>query len=868
VDESVEHTAAQAPCLGVESAAVLRRSTRRREAARRLVTPGAGDGGLDRLAELAARLLGAPSAQVSLLTGVQVVAGGSGLLPGTVDSESPLEESLCTVTAARRAPVVITDARGEDQFRDFPPVRSGQVAAYLGVPLRGDDGEVVGALCVFGPAVRAWSATDVATLEQLGEAVVTELELSALLRQYEGDRLRWGLAIDAAGIGAFDWDLGTGRLAWDEQLIEMFGYDVTDFEESIEAFNARLHPDDLARVSDAIQTCIDTCGDYEAEYRVIRPDGDVRWVHARGRALAGSAGQAVRLLGAAYDTTAERNGAARVTRVLEAMPAGFYSLNREWRFTHVNAEAERLLGRSREELLGRVLWDEFPAAINSVFEDSYRAAVRIGVPVSFDAYYPAPLDGWYELRAWPSPDGLSVYFLEVTERRRVQQKAEESAARLALLARVSAELAGSLDATTATSHIPRLVVPALAQFCIITVMDPDGRPRDVGSWHADPAMRPILERYAALRLDAVPATSPLARTLNSGVPAREELPALLELLGHSEAAELLQLLAPRVAVVLPLRGRGRMLGLLTLYSRDHTFGREDDLSTAQDIADRAGLALDNARLYRAQQQLAEGLQRSLLTDPPEPDHAEIVVRYVPAAEAARVGGDWYDAFLQPGGATMLVIGDVVGHDTEAAAAMGQLRGLLRGIATYSDAAPAEVLRGLDASMTTLQMRALATAAVARFEQTPEELERGITRMRWANAGHLPPLVINPDGTVAELASWTGDLLLGVDAGTVRRESVVTLDRGTTVLLYTDGLIERRDADLDSGMVRLREAVMELAHLPLQDLLDTLLERLVDGHPEDDVALVAVRLHRQDAPRPDEAGPNVVPPDVPEDLSSP
>jgi serine phosphatase RsbU (regulator of sigma subunit) len=294
-----------------------------------------------------------------------------------------------------------------------------------------------------------------------------------------------------------------------------------------------------------------------------------------------------------------------------------------------------------------------------------------------------------------------------------------------------------------------------------------------------------------------------------------------------------------------------MLGVLTLYSLEHAFGREDDLTTAQDVADRAGLALDNARLYRAQQQLAEGLQRSLLTEPPEPDHAEIAVRYVPAAEAARVGGDWYDAFLQPGGATMLVIGDVVGHDTEAAATMGQLRSLLRGIATYSDAAPAEVLRGLDAAMTTLQMHALATAAVARLEQTPEEIDRGITRMRWANAGHLPPLVMNPDGSVAELASWTGDLLLGVDAGTSRRESVVTLDRGSTVLLYTDGLIERRDADLDTGMVRLRETLVELADLPLEELLDALLTRLVDGRPEDDVALVAVRLHRQDVPQPAE-----------------
>jgi serine phosphatase RsbU (regulator of sigma subunit) len=122
-------------------------------------------------------------------------------------------------------------------------------------------------------------------------------------------------------------------------------------------------------------------------------------------------------------------------------------------------------------------------------------------------------------------------------------------------------------------------------------------------------------------------------------------------------------------------------------------------------------------------------------------------------------------------------------------------------------------------------------------------------MRWANAGHLPPLVINPDGTVAEPASWTGDLLLGVDSGSARRESVVTLDHGSTVLLYTDGLIERRDADLDTGMVRLRETLIELADLPLEGLLDALLDRLVDGRPEDDVALVAVRLHPQDRPDP-------------------
>ncbi|SOD95240.1 SpoIIE family protein phosphatase [Blastococcus haudaquaticus] len=861
MDDPADRAAAEE--LGVGPAALLARDAARSDAVARLRPRDADGAGLDRLAELAARLLGTGSSQVSLLGDAQLVPAGVGLPPGVLGSTSPLAESLCTVTAALAGPLAIEDARLDVRVRDLPPVAGGEVVSYLGTPLVTHDGRIVGALCVFSPEARTWSAQDVATLTQLAGSVVTELELSALVREYEEDRLRWGLAIDAARIGTFDWDLTSRKLTWDDRLLAMFGFQAGEFEQTIEAFNDRLHTDDVDRVSEALTAAIESGGEFEAEYRIVLPSGENRWVHARGRALCDENGVADRFLGAAYDTTDEQASTARVSRVLDAMPAGFYSLDREWHFTHVNAEAERLLGTTREELLGRVIWEAFPAALNSIFEESYRAAVRTGEPVSFDAYYPAPLDGWYELRAWPSPDGLSVYFLEVTARRRDQDRAQRSAERLAVLAQVSAEMAGTLDTQAAVGHLPRLVVPRLADFCIVTLVEPDGRARDVGSWHAEAASRSLLQRYAEVRLDSMPIGSPVARALLTGEQVREQGAAVVELLPPGEARDLLQVLRPTVAVVLPIRGRGRTLGLLTLYYRADTI-REHDLSTAQDVADRTGLALDNARLYSAQQQLAEGLQRSLLTEPPQPDHAEIAVRYLPAAEAARVGGDWYDAFLQPSGATMLVIGDVVGHDTAAAAAMGQLRGLLRGIATYSDASPAEVLRGLDASMTTLQMRTLATAAVARFEQTPDELERGVTRMRWANAGHLPPLVINPDGSVAELAAWKGDLLLGVDAETVRRESVVTLDRGATVLLFTDGLVERRNSDLDAGLTRLRDALVELAGRPLEELLDEVLERLVHGRPEDDVALVAVRLHRQDRPRPAEAGPNDVPDDVPDD----
>ena len=847
---------AEAP--GASAAAALRGDGPRLRAARRLLPAGGRMGSLDRIATLAAQLLHADSAQVSLLDDAQHVAGGAGRAAGTVGTEGPLEESLCTVTATTDGPLVIEHALGDDRVGDLPPVVSGAVGSYLGASLVDDQGHVIGALCVFDPAPRQWSATDVSVLRQLASSVTTELELAALVGDHETSRLRGELAMDAAAIGAFDWDVVTGRLTWDDRLREIFGYGPSTSDATIDDFNTRVHPDDLPRVTTALQTAVDSGGEYAAEYRVCVPGLPTRWVSARGRALSDASGVTTRLMGAAYDATGERSGEARVTRVLEAMPAGFYSLDDEWRFTHLNADAERLLGRTREELLGTVIWDEFPATVASVFEASYRRAVESGDPVSFDAFYPEPLNGWYELRAWPSPDGLSVYFLEVTERRGAQQRAEQAAVRLALLARASAELSGALDAGAATAGLPELVVPALADWCIVSLVGSDGRLRDVGSWHVDEESRDLLRRYSRIRLDSLSADSPLTRARESATAITTRRVRLDALLLPGPALQLFQELDPHTVTAVPMRGRGRTLGLMSLFWSGDREPSEDDIATAQDVADRAGLALDNARLYQQQRQLAEELQRSLLTAPPEPDHAEIVVRYAPAAQAAQVGGDWYDAFLQRGGSTMLVIGDVAGHDTAAAAAMGQLRSLLRGIATYSNSGPAAVLTGLDQSMELLGLGTYATAGIARFEQDDDERARGVTRMRWSSAGHLPPLSIRPDGTVAVLAGWRSDLMLGVDPTAPRTETVLVLGRGETVFLYTDGLVERRDADLDEGLDRLRAALAEFAALPLPELCDAVLERLVNGRPEDDVALVAVRLHRQDGPRPVEAGPERVP----------
>jgi len=241
--------------------------------------------------------------------------------------------------------------------------------------------------------------------------------------------------------------------------------------------------------------------------------------------------------------------------------------------------------------------------------------------------------------------------------------------------------------------------------------------------------------------------------------------------------------------------------------------------------------------------MSAALQRALLTHPPESDDTQIAVRYQPAATAAQVGGDWYDAFLQPQGALVVVIGDVLGHDTNAAAAMSQIRTVLRTIGALDDQGPASVLTGTDQVMANLQLGTTATAVVARLEQTPRERAQGVTRLRWSNAGHPPAMLIHPDGTVTDLSAGSADLLLGVVPGSHRQESVAVLPRGATVLLYTDGLVERRDQDLQHGLDLLEETLRELsaADLDLDALVDRLLARMLPAQPEDDVAVIAVRL---------------------------
>jgi phosphoserine phosphatase RsbU/P len=247
-----------------------------------------------------------------------------------------------------------------------------------------------------------------------------------------------------------------------------------------------------------------------------------------------------------------------------------------------------------------------------------------------------------------------------------------------------------------------------------------------------------------------------------------------------------------------------------------------------------------AATNRAVVQTAETLQRNLLGDTPRLPRLETAVRYQPASRHAQVGGDWYDAFPTPDGGTMLVIGDVAGHDAPAAATMAQTRGMLRGVAQSVANSPAAVLSALDRAFATLQVDTLVTVTVATVDLRPAvATDSRPVRLRWSNAGHPPPVLACADGTTHVLERRAARLL-GVPPAVDRVDHELDLAPGDTLLFYTDGLVERRTTPLDEGTRWLVELLGRIGREPLDRLCDGLLRELGD-QVDDDVALLAVRL---------------------------
>jgi PAS domain S-box-containing protein len=909
-------------------------------AARRLLLEVPGPAAFDRLSALAARLVGADHAKVTLFTDHDVVVGGYGLPPGVVGGPALLTGALSAITVRCGASLNLPAAAEDPRVADLPAITSGQVAAYLGAPLIAASGHVVGVLAVYDAVPRAWSRDAAELLEQLATSVVAELELSAAQSAVGTSLARLQVALEASSVGIWERDLRTGTVHWDERCAAIFGLDGAVELPAMDQLLVHVHPDDHAAVEEATRVALEQTGQYTVEARVLRVSGDVRWTVSRGRVVTDARGTAVRIIGTTVDVTdareqaerrlsavqraaaiaevaAELANATRMDQLAEVALRGCASvLGADSTALAVLDPAGSLLLHMTRGLVDAVETGAdvaLPATgVELAMDDSLptQYVVRHGEPVFLAdpeeavarfpamaevaelvvvralAALPLRVEGrvvgsfvvvWAHDRPFAADDlglleALAAQIALTVSRLRADAErdaavAEMAAAnaRLRLLAETGRVLSGTLDITEQISQLTELVVPALGDWCWVLVSDEHGRMREIATGHSDPALVPELERYVRSMVSGMTDAAAARVVIRTGRPlvlTTLDEDVIARALPDPAARAALAALNPAAGLAVPLVARGRTLGVLGLYTGPergpHT---QVEIDTALEVGRRAGLALQQARLFGQQRQLAETLQRSLLTAPPAPDHCEIVVRYVPAAAGAEIGGDWYDAFVQSDGGTVLVIGDVVGHDSRAAAAMGQLRGLLRGIGHHTGGTPAEVLTGLDRAARGLDLDTMATALVARLEQDDPELLAGTTRVRWSTAGHPPPVLLEPDGTVTLLDGDPPDLLLGVDAATSRVDRVATIQRGGTLLLYTDGLVERRDRDLDAGIDELLRVVGELADLPLDQLCDRLLERMFLPDTEDDVALLAVRLHPQDAPRPPEAGPQHVPPGI-------
>ncbi|MGY2127931.1 SpoIIE family protein phosphatase [Blastococcus sp. SYSU DS0617] len=572
-------------------------------------------------------------------------------------------------------------------------------------------------------------------------------------------------------------------------------------------------------------------------------------------------------------------------QAVEGMHRPMFVLDEQWCFRYVNPAGARVLDRTVPDLIGRDIWAEFPEAVGGPFEQLYREVRRTGGTGTTEAWF-GPLGKWFRADAFLTGAGLVVTYEDVTEQRRLAderaaavgareeaaaaasaaaREAEQAGRHLMLLGDINLAMTSTRDIDEAVQRFAELVVPQLADWCIVSVVDPDGTRRDVGRAHRDPAMVADMHRYADLRVATNDPTAPVPAMLRDPRPII--LPELTDeivraMVPVEAAREALAPLRPAAAAGFPLVARGEVIGGFTLVNGpDRGPHTRVELRTAEIASRRAALALDNARLAAAQQQVAERLQLSLLSPPVQADSLELAVRYRPATRGVAIGGDWYDAFLQPDGDTVLVIGDVMGHDIEAAAAMGQVKTLVRGIGYDRLEAPAELLRRVDHAVVGLDVPAMATALVARVELGVDAAGRPARRLRWATAGHPDPLLLLEDGTVLDLTAPIGPPV-GIGWLGPRADEVSPLPDGSTLLLFTDGLFERRTMLLDEGRDLLRDLVAGAAGLPLDALCNRLLAGMLGPDVEDDVALLAVRMHPVGAERPVAAGPTVLPAALP------
>ncbi|MEV4950151.1 SpoIIE family protein phosphatase [Streptomyces sp. NPDC053755] len=569
----------------------------------------------------------------------------------------------------------------------------------------------------------------------------------------------------------------------------------------------------------------------EAPAYLVDDQGTIARVTARAEALFGRS--ATELIGQDAHALLHRDGDGRT------MPRAQCPMMRAFLGRLVEHEEEGWFERADGRLL-RLWWLVVPCALADggrgalvVFGDSARART----PWDGDATAAA---------AVPSLSAPASAPPSAAEPSSGPSRALTELGRLALLAETTTRLTSTLDRDEALKRLVALLVPRLADWVVVDLLTEDREVRRAAVvHHQDGALVHRTDLEGSLPPVPQESTMPLSRALRGAASALAGPDTYSGTADSGIAVEqrrLFKATGMHSAAIAPIRTVREVLGALTLGRSEQAEAfTPADLSLLEDITRRAGLALDNARLYQRQRRVAETMQRHLLPHLPTVPGLRMAARYQPAPHASQVGGDWYDAFTLTDGATAVVIGDVGGHDLDAAAGMAQLRNMLRAF-TWSQSGPlSQAVQRLDEALEHIAEASTATLVLARVEHD----EEGGWRLRWTNAGHPPPLLVGEDGS-ARFLTPGGGIMLGTRARLPRADHVEALPPRSTLLLYTDGLIESRTHTLDDGLARLRREAGRLAGRPLDAFCDVLLERVRPADNDDDVAVLALRVPVGDA----------------------
>ncbi|MFD7056523.1 SpoIIE family protein phosphatase [Streptomyces mirabilis] len=567
------------------------------------------------------------------------------------------------------------------------------------------------------------------------------------------------------------------------------------------------------------------------------------------------------------------NGAVRESLLARA-PIGIAVYDPQLRCTWVSDVMERHVGVPRDRWFGHRLKDLFPGFEAEALESVMRQVLESG------------LTKVHEYRAWPPADqgrahlfsasffclqdadgtALSVCAMsvDVTGNRRARE-------RLAILSEASTRIGSTLDFMQTGQELADLAVPLLADIAVVDLVEsvpfgfePSAR---IGTTSG---RGPVLCRAGVASIDLGVLELPAVREEVIHVNPSSSFGAALRT-GRSHLEPVLDTHAgpwvdhdPTRArkvrdsgihslMVVPIRARRCVLGL-ALFGRSEelTPFQDDDLLLAEELVTRAALSLDNALQYARQRTAALTLQRDLL-----PHHVgggaalDVASRYVPADTDHGVGGDWFDVIKLSGARVALVVGDVVGHGINAAATMGRLRTAVRTLADM-ELPPHELLTHLDDTVRRLNEESEEDA------DDPDQLPAAVgatclyavynpvtQRCTMARAGHPPPAIIDPQGRIT-FPDMPAGAPLGLGLGLVPFESVeLELPEGTLLALYTDGLVESRDDDIDVGLDRLGAALAQSGS-SLEDLCSQVIETLPTQSPADDVTLLLARTRGLEA----------------------